>query len=105
MEPPRRQGRQEGKIRKEVEYCACIGSNLVTRLCLHLPVPLGVLGVLAVQFVVSSCPGGGMLMSTYALYAIKYAQRDARRGEHFYGGDPHDGPMPMDYFVWVAVSP
>jgi glyoxylase-like metal-dependent hydrolase (beta-lactamase superfamily II) len=43
-------------------------------------------------------------MSTYALYAIKYAQRDARRGEHFYGGDPHDGPMPMDYFVWVAVS-
>ena len=44
-------------------------------------------------------------MSTYALYAIKYAQREARSGEHFYGGDPHDGPMPMDYFVWVAVSP
>jgi glyoxylase-like metal-dependent hydrolase (beta-lactamase superfamily II) len=44
-------------------------------------------------------------MSPYALYAIKYAQREARRGEHFYGGDPHDGPMPMDYFVWAAVSP
>ena len=30
--------------------------------------------------------------------------RRARRGahEHFIGGDPHDGPMPMDYFVWVA---
>jgi glyoxylase-like metal-dependent hydrolase (beta-lactamase superfamily II) len=40
----------------------------------------------------------------YALYAIKYAWRDARRRDHFIGGDPHDGPMPMDYFVWVAVS-
>jgi glyoxylase-like metal-dependent hydrolase (beta-lactamase superfamily II) len=40
----------------------------------------------------------------YALYAIRYATREARRGEHFYGGDPHDGPMPMDYFVWAAVS-
>ncbi len=20
------------------------------------------------------------------------------------GGDPHDGPMPMDYFTWVAIS-
>jgi glyoxylase-like metal-dependent hydrolase (beta-lactamase superfamily II) len=25
-------------------------------------------------------------------------------GEHLYGGDPHDTPMPMDYFVWAAVS-
>ena len=40
----------------------------------------------------------------YALYAIKYAWRDAKRSDHFIGGDPHDGPMPMDYFVWVAVS-
>ena len=32
--------------------------------------------------------------------------RRARRGahEHFIGGDPHDGPMPMDYFVWVAKN-
>ncbi len=44
-------------------------------------------------------------MSTYAIYAVKYAERDGRRGDHFYGGDPHDGPMPMDYFVWAAVSP
>jgi glyoxylase-like metal-dependent hydrolase (beta-lactamase superfamily II) len=41
----------------------------------------------------------------YELYAIKYARRDARRADHFIGGDPHDGPMPMDYFVWVAKSP
>ncbi|MBZ8132387.1 N-acyl homoserine lactonase family protein [Afifella sp. IM 167] len=41
----------------------------------------------------------------YELYAIRYASRDGRRPEHFLGGDPHDAPMPMDYFVWVAVSP
>ena len=40
----------------------------------------------------------------YALYAIRYAARDAVRSEHFIGGDPHDGPMPMDYFVWLAMS-
>jgi glyoxylase-like metal-dependent hydrolase (beta-lactamase superfamily II) len=40
----------------------------------------------------------------YEVFAIKYAEREARRADHFIGGDPHDGPMPMDYFVWVAVS-
>ncbi len=40
----------------------------------------------------------------YQLYAIKYAERDARRSDHFIGGDPHDGPMPMDYFVWIAIG-
>ena len=37
----------------------------------------------------------------YEVFAIRYARRDARRAEHFIGGDPHDGPMPMDYFVWL----
>ena len=41
----------------------------------------------------------------YELYAIRYAERDARRRDHFIGGDPHDGPMPMDYFVWAAIGP
>lgn len=36
---------------------------------------------------------------------MRYATRDARSGEHFHGPDPHDAPMPMDYFVWAAVSP
>ena len=40
----------------------------------------------------------------FEVYAVRYATREARRGEHFYGHDPHDGPMPMDYFVWAAVS-
>jgi len=43
-------------------------------------------------------------MSTYEVYAIRYARRDARRSEHFIGGDPHDGPMPMDYFVWAIIG-
>src|SRR5689334_21186097 len=38
----------------------------------------------------------------YELFAIRYATREARRSDHFIGGDPHDGPMPMDYFVWLA---
>jgi glyoxylase-like metal-dependent hydrolase (beta-lactamase superfamily II) len=41
----------------------------------------------------------------YAVYAIRYATREARRPEHFIGGDPHDVPMAMDYFVWVAIGP
>jgi glyoxylase-like metal-dependent hydrolase (beta-lactamase superfamily II) len=41
---------------------------------------------------------------TYEVYAIRYATRAARRHEHFIGGDPHDAPMPMDYFVWAIVG-
>lgn len=37
----------------------------------------------------------------FEVYAIKYAEREARRGDHFIGGDPHDAPMDMDYFVWA----
>jgi glyoxylase-like metal-dependent hydrolase (beta-lactamase superfamily II) len=40
----------------------------------------------------------------YEVYALRYATRDGRRRDHFIGGDPHDAPMPMDYFVWVAVG-
>jgi glyoxylase-like metal-dependent hydrolase (beta-lactamase superfamily II) len=37
----------------------------------------------------------------YELYALKYAHHARRRAENFIGGDPHDGPMPLDYFVWL----
>ena len=43
-----------------------------------------------------------MELPTYEVFAIKYAERDGRRPEHFIGGDPHDGPMPMDYFIWLV---
>jgi glyoxylase-like metal-dependent hydrolase (beta-lactamase superfamily II) len=41
------------------------------------------------------------MTTPYEIYAIKYATRDAKRPVHFVGGDPHDTPMPMDYFVWL----
>jgi glyoxylase-like metal-dependent hydrolase (beta-lactamase superfamily II) len=42
--------------------------------------------------------------SNFEVYAVRYATREARSNENFHGGDPHDAPMPMDYFVWAAVS-
>jgi len=38
---------------------------------------------------------------SYEIYAIKYAHHERNAGANFLGGDPHDGPMPMDYFVWL----
>ncbi len=42
---------------------------------------------------------------TYELYAIKYGHHERLRSTNFLGGDAHDGPMPMDYFVWLARGP
>ena len=42
----------------------------------------------------------------YELYAIKYAHHARSARENFIGGplggDAHDGPMPLDYFVWLV---
>ena len=46
-----------------------------------------------------------MALPKYEVFALRYGTRDARSSSHFLGGDPHDVPMPMDYFVWVAVGP
>ena len=45
-----------------------------------------------------------MTIPAYELCAIKYAHHARLRSANFIGGDPHDGPMPMDYFVWLARS-
>lgn len=37
----------------------------------------------------------------YEVYAVKYAHHERRSRENFLGGDPHDVPMPLDYFVWL----
>ena len=38
----------------------------------------------------------------YEVYAVRYAHNPAaRRSTNFLLGDPHDGPMPLDYFVWA----
>jgi glyoxylase-like metal-dependent hydrolase (beta-lactamase superfamily II) len=41
---------------------------------------------------------------TYDVFAIRYATRDAKRADNFIGGDPHDAPMPLDYYVWAIVG-
>jgi len=41
----------------------------------------------------------------YEVYAIKYAQHARLAAENFIGGDPHDGPMPLDFFVWLVRGP
>ena len=46
-----------------------------------------------------------MSAANYEIYAVKYATRAAERRDHFIGGDPHDSPMPIDYFVWTAIGP
>ena len=42
------------------------------------------------------------MLPTYEIYCIKYAERPGQRPAHFVGGDPHDVPMPMDYYVWLV---
>jgi len=41
----------------------------------------------------------------HLVYVLRYATRPAMRKDHFIGGDPHDGPMPMDYYVWAIKTP
>jgi glyoxylase-like metal-dependent hydrolase (beta-lactamase superfamily II) len=41
----------------------------------------------------------------YEVYAIKYARHERRASENFLDGKPrdaHEGPMPLDYFVWLV---
>lgn len=37
----------------------------------------------------------------YEAFAIRYARVERNAAENFLGGDPHDGPMPLNYYVWV----
>jgi glyoxylase-like metal-dependent hydrolase (beta-lactamase superfamily II) len=38
----------------------------------------------------------------YEVFAVKYAHHERRASANFIGGDPHDGPMPLDFFVWLV---
>ena len=42
-----------------------------------------------------------MTLPCYEVLALRYATRAGRRGDHFLGGDPHDDPAPLDYYLWV----
>ncbi|MGH7091528.1 MAG: N-acyl homoserine lactonase family protein, partial [Stellaceae bacterium] len=41
---------------------------------------------------------------SYEVSAIRYARHDRTAAENFLDDDPHSGPMPLDYFVWVIVG-
>lgn len=41
---------------------------------------------------------------TYEVYAVKYGRHERRARDNFIGGDPHDVPMPLDYYVWAVVG-
>lgn len=43
-------------------------------------------------------------LGAYEVYAVKYAHHPRKASENFLGGDPHDGPMPIDFFVWAIVG-
>lgn len=40
---------------------------------------------------------------TYRVYAIKYAHHESGPPANI-GGDAHDGPMALDYFVWALIG-
>src|SRR5580658_584817 len=41
------------------------------------------------------------MSAPYEVYAIRYARHERTARSNFMGGDDHDGPMPLDYFVWL----
>ena len=42
------------------------------------------------------------MSDTWEVYAVRYGHNaQARRSGNFLGGDPHDAPMPLDYYVWA----
>jgi len=45
--------------------------------------------------------GSAVKLPDYEVIALKYATRKGARPDHFVGGDAHDAPMPLDYFLWV----
>ena len=44
-------------------------------------------------------------LEPYEIYAIRYGHLERNASANFLGGDPHDGPMPLDYFVWAITGP
>ena len=43
----------------------------------------------------------------HEVYVVKYGQYVGTRGHYFYGTakDPHEAPVPIDYFVWLLRGP
>src|SRR6516162_10122568 len=45
-----------------------------------------------------------MNQGLWQTFAIRYAWHHRTARENFLGGDAHDGPMPIDYFIWAVIS-
>jgi len=45
-----------------------------------------------------------MTLPAWEAYAIRYARVERRRAENFVPIDDHDGPMPLDFYVWLLRS-
>ena len=45
------------------------------------------------------------MTDTHEIYAIKYGRHERKKAENYIGGDPHDGPEPIDYYVWAITGP
>jgi glyoxylase-like metal-dependent hydrolase (beta-lactamase superfamily II) len=44
------------------------------------------------------------MVATYEIYAIRYARLERTARHNFLGGDEHDRPMPLDYYVWAILN-
>lgn len=45
------------------------------------------------------------ISEAHEIYAVRYAHHDRPKHENYIGGDPHDTPEPLAYFVWVIKGP
>jgi glyoxylase-like metal-dependent hydrolase (beta-lactamase superfamily II) len=44
------------------------------------------------------------MVATYEVFAVRYAHLERTARDNFLGGDEHDAPMPLDYYVWAIVN-
>ena len=45
-----------------------------------------------------------MIDEIYKVYAIRYGHHEQRSPANYIGGDAHDVPEPLDYYVWALVG-
>jgi len=45
-----------------------------------------------------------LALPQYEIFAVRYANMARRRSDNFIQRDLHDGPMPLDFFVWLLKS-
>jgi glyoxylase-like metal-dependent hydrolase (beta-lactamase superfamily II) len=46
-----------------------------------------------------------MIHDIHEVFAIKYGGHDRPASENYIGGDPHNAPDPLTYYVWAVVGP